>query len=90
MGTSAAIDFQPTGNGNAAITGDFVSLSAEVNPVIRVLNDNGISVTALYSHMLTESPRLFFMHFWADSNAMKLASALHDALANPNSASAKP
>jgi hypothetical protein len=90
MGTATAINFQPTGNGNAAITGDFALLSTEVNPVIAVLNENGISVTALHSHMLTESPRLFFMHFWADSNAMKLASALHDALAKTNSASAKP
>jgi hypothetical protein len=90
MGTATAINFQPTGNGNAAVTGDFVLLSTEVNPVIAVMNENGISVTALHSHMLTESPRLFFMHFWADSNAMKLATALHDALAKTNSSSPKP
>src|SRR5205807_9416104 len=65
MGTATAINFQPTGGANAAITGDFVLIGSEVNPVIRALRDNGIQVTAVHSHMLTEEPRLFFMHFWA-------------------------
>jgi hypothetical protein len=90
MGTATALNFQPTGAGKAAITGDFVLVASEVNPVIRVLNDNGIEVTALHSHMLTESPRLFFMHFWANADAVKLAKALNSALAKTNSASAKP
>ena len=37
-------------------------------------------VTALHSHMLTESPRLFFMHFWANDDAIKLAKGLRAAL----------
>jgi hypothetical protein len=86
MGTAAALNFQPTGSGKAAITGDFVLTAPEVNPVIRVLTDNGIAVTALHSHMLTESPRLYFMHFWANDDALKLAKALHNALAKTNSA----
>ncbi len=64
MGLATAINFQPTGGGKAAITGDFVMVASEVNAVIRALRDNGIGVTALHSHMLTEEPRLFFMHFW--------------------------
>src|SRR5258708_2661149 len=67
MGVATAINCQPTGGGRAAITGDFVLLAAEVNPVIHALRENGIAVTALHSHMLTESPRLFFMHFWANA-----------------------
>ncbi len=90
MGTATALNFQPTGEGKAAITGDFVLLASEVNPVIRVLNANGIAVTALHSHMLTESPRLFFMHFWANADGVKLAKALHDALAKTNSVPGKP
>ena len=80
MGLAQAINFQPTGGGKAAITGDFVLIASEVNPVINALRDNGIEVTALHSHMLTESPRLFFMHFWANDDAQKLARGLRAAL----------
>jgi hypothetical protein len=86
MGVATAINFQPTESGKAAITGDFVLLASEVNPVIKALNDNAIKVTALHSHMLTEQPRLFFMHFWANDDAVKLASGLHAALSQTNSA----
>jgi Domain of Unknown Function (DUF1259) len=86
MGLATSINFQPTGEGRAAITGDFVLLGGEVNPVIRALRDNGIAVTALHSHMLTDSPRLFFMHFWANDDALKLARGLRAALDKTNSA----
>jgi hypothetical protein len=88
MGTATSINFQPTGNERAAITGDFVLLGSEVNPVIRALRDHGIQVTAVHSHMLTESPRLFFMHYWANDNAVSLARGLRAALDKTNSAHA--
>jgi biotin operon repressor len=69
MGSAIAINFQPTGGGKAAITGDFVLTAKEVNPVAKALRDNGIEVTAIHSHMLDEQPRLFFMHFWANDDA---------------------
>jgi hypothetical protein len=81
MGMAIPLNFQPTGNGRAAITGDFVLLASEVNPVIRILRNGGIAVTALHSHMLEETPRLFFMHFWANDDAKKLATTLRAALA---------
>ena len=84
MGLAQAINFQPTGGGKAAITGDFVLLAGEVNPVMKALRENGIEVTALHSHMLTENPRLFFMHFWANDDALKLARGLRTALDNVN------
>jgi hypothetical protein len=84
MGVATAINFQPTGNGRAAITGDFVLIASEVNPVIHTLRENGIAVTAVHSHMLTESPRLFFMHFWANDDAVKLARGLRLALDKTN------
>jgi hypothetical protein len=84
MGVATAINFQPTGFGKAAITGDFVLRVSEVNPVIKALRNNGIEVTALHSHMLTESPRLFFMHFWANDDAVKLARGLRAALDETN------
>ncbi|QJR38095.1 DUF1259 domain-containing protein [Gemmatimonas groenlandica] len=80
MGVATVMNFQPTGGGKAAITGDFVMTAAEVNPVIRALRDHGIEVTALHSHMLDETPRLFFMHFWANANAVTLAAGLRAAL----------
>lgn len=84
MGVAHAINFQPTGGGKAAITGDFVLIASEVNPVIRALRDNGIQVTAVHSHMLVESPRLFFMHFWAKDDALKLARGIRAALDKTN------
>ena len=84
MGLATAINFQPTGSGKAAITGDFVLIASEVNPVIKALRDNGIEVTALHSHMLTETPRLFFMHFWANDDVQKLARGLRAALDKMN------
>jgi hypothetical protein len=80
LGVATAIGFQPTGGGKAAITGDFVLAGEEVNPVIQALRSNGIEVTALHSHMLNEQPRLFFMHFWANDDALKLARGLRSAL----------
>ncbi|MBX9842063.1 MAG: DUF1259 domain-containing protein [Xanthobacteraceae bacterium] len=80
MGVATAIGFQPTGGGKAAITGDFVMIGEEVNPVIKALRANGIEITALHSHMLTEQPRLYFMHFWANDDALKLARGLRAAL----------
>src|SRR4051794_14842842 len=80
LGAAIAINFQPTGGGKAAITGDFVLTNDEVNPVLKALRANGIEVTALHSHMLDEQPRLFFMHFWAVDDALKLARGLRAAL----------
>jgi uncharacterized protein DUF1259 len=80
MGTATALNFQPTGGGKAAITGDFVLLGSEVDPVLKTLRDHGIEVMALHSHMINDSPHLFFMHFWANDDAQRLAQALRGAL----------
>ena len=80
MGTAIAINFQPTGGGKAAVTGDFVLLGKEVNPIIKVLRSRGVEVTALHSHMIDDSPHLFFMHFWANDDALNLAKTLRAAL----------
>jgi Domain of Unknown Function (DUF1259) len=80
MGTGTAINFQPTGNNKAAIAGDFVVTAEELNPMISALRENGIEVVAIHSHMLEEQPRLFFVHFWANDDAAKLAKDLRAAL----------
>jgi hypothetical protein len=84
MGVATALNFQPTGGGKAAISGDFVLIASEVNPVIQALRSNGIEVTALHSHMLMEEPKLYFMHFWANDDAVKLAHGLRAALDKMN------
>jgi hypothetical protein len=84
MGVATALNFQPTGDGDAAVTGDFVMTAGEVSAVIRALASHDITITALHSHMLDERPRLFFMHFWATGNADALATALRAALDHMN------
>lgn len=84
MGTATALNFQPTGNGRAAINGDIVMTAGEVEGVIRALEDNGIAVVALHNHMLSEEPRLFFVHFWANDDAVQLARGLRAALDQVN------
>jgi biotin operon repressor len=84
MGSAIAINFQPTGEGKAAITGDFVLVAREVNPVLKALRENGIEVTALHNHMLNDQPRMFFMHFWGNDSLERLTAGLKAALAHVN------
>jgi hypothetical protein len=88
MGVATVINFQPTTEGKAAITGDFVLIDKEVNAVARTLRQHGIDVTALHNHGLMDSPRLFYMHFWATDDPRKLAQGLRAALEQTNSAKA--
>jgi len=84
IGMATAINFQMEG-ATAAITGDFVLLADEVNPVVRALTANGIAVTAIHNHMLYDTPRLFMLHFWAVNDPEKLATGLKAALKETNS-----
>ena len=80
QGSAIGINFQPTGGGKAAITGDFVLIGSELEPVLKALRDNRIEVTAIHNHMVDEQPRLFFVHFWANNDAKKLAQGIKAAL----------
>jgi hypothetical protein len=81
LGGAESINFQPLGGGKAAITGDFILVAREVNPVLRALRKNGIDVTAIHNHMLDDNPRMFFVHFWAQDDLAKLLTGLKAALA---------
>jgi hypothetical protein len=85
MGVVTVLNFQPTGDGKAAITGDFVLVDKEVNAVARALRQHGIDVTAIHNHGLQDTPRLFYMHFWATDDATRLAAGLKAALDQTNS-----
>ena len=80
MGLATVMNFQPTAAGRAAITGDFVLLGHQVNSVIRALQQHGITPTSLHNHLLDDEPRLFFLHFWAEDDALALARGLRAAL----------
>lgn len=82
QGVAESINFQETTAGQVATTGDFVLTAEEVNPVISALEEHHIQVTALHSHMLTEQPRLFFMHFWAAGNTESVAEGIKAALSH--------
>jgi hypothetical protein len=84
MGTGTGINFQPTGGGRAAVTGDFVLLGREVDPVMRELRGHGIEVTALHSHMIGEQPTIYFMHFWGVGPTSALATGLRAAVDKTN------
>ncbi len=86
MGAGTVINFQPTGNGRAAIAGDFAITGKEVGPVMKILEDNGVQPVALHSHALDDVPRLFYMHVWANNDAVKLAKVLRSAVDQTNSA----
>ena len=89
MGVVTVMNFQPTADGKAAITGDFVLIDKEVNAVAKTLRQHGIDVTALHNHGLMDTPRLFYMHFWANDDPARLAQGLKAALDQTNSVKAK-
>jgi hypothetical protein len=85
MGVVTALNFQALDGGKAAITGDFVLIDKEVNPVARALRQHGIDVTAIHNHGLLDTPRLFYMHFWGVDTPTALAEGLKAALQQTNS-----
>jgi len=89
MGVVTVMNFQPTADGKAAITGDFVLIDKEVNAVAKTLRQHGIDVTALHNHGLMDTPRLFYIHFWANDDPARLAQGLKAALDQTNSVKAK-
>lgn len=90
MGVSTALNFQPTGPNTAAITGDFLLMGNEVNAVAQALKANGIDVTAMHQHHLSEQPTVYYMHFWANGDPAALASGLRAGLDQINTAHLAP
>ena len=84
LGSANVINFQPTGDGRAAITGDIVALAGEVVPLITAMRSNNIEVTAIHNHMLDDDPRTFYIHFWAQDDALKLAQGIRASIEKTN------
>ncbi|MCB5906868.1 DUF1259 domain-containing protein [Streptomyces pinistramenti] len=88
LGATCAFNFQPVGGGRVALSGDFAMVAEEVQDVLRLLRRGGIKLVELHNHHLTETPRLFFTHFWAVGDAVELARALRSAVEAANVAPA--
>lgn len=80
IGTSTLLMFQPLGNNQAAAGGDFVLTAPQIAPVITALRAGGIRIVGVHNHMLDETPRLFYLHYWANGDALTIAATLRDAL----------
>ena len=81
MGVAEAMNFQGVAPGRLAATGDFVLLSSEVEPVMDALIAHGFTITALHTHMLSETPHLYFMHYWDVAATADVVAGLKAALA---------
>jgi hypothetical protein len=77
LGSWAAFKATPTG---AVVDGDLVLLDAEINPVISALQDHDFQITAVHNHLLNETPKIMYVHYWAQGSAPALAQALREAL----------
>ncbi|WP_327310906.1 DUF1259 domain-containing protein [Streptomyces sp. NBC_01243] len=80
LGSTSAFNFQPLGGGRAALSGDCVMRADEVPHVLKALRRGGIKLVELHNHHLSEDPRLFFTHFWAVDDGVRLARALRRAV----------
>ncbi|MER7988107.1 DUF1259 domain-containing protein [Streptomyces noursei] len=76
LGSTSAFNFQPLGNGRAALSADCCMVADEVQHVLRLLRTAGVQLVELHNHGLRDKPRLFFVHFWAVGDAVRLARAL--------------
>lgn len=78
------VAFEPLGK-DGMMMGDLVLRDTEVAPVMERLLAGGVEITALHNHLLGESPRLFFLHFWGYGGASELARGIRAALERTNS-----
>jgi hypothetical protein len=65
---------------NAAIAGDVAMLDSEVQPVLKALRKNGLSVVAIHNHMTGSNPTIYFLHYWGKGPAATLAGGFRAAL----------
>ncbi|MGW0766628.1 DUF1259 domain-containing protein [Streptomyces sp. NPDC002676] len=84
LGSTTSVNFQPLGAGRAALSGDLVMIASEVQPVLTALRRGGIELVEVHHHNLTDEPRLFFVHYWAVGQAVRLAEAVRKAVDTTN------
>ena len=75
MGLGSWAAFTP-GMDKTMVMGDTVLFQDEVNPVMSVALDNGLSVTALHNHFFYDEPKVYFMHISGTGSGENLATAV--------------
>ncbi|GGU79949.1 hypothetical protein GCM10010260_10120 [Streptomyces filipinensis] len=80
LGATTSVNFQPLGGGTAAVSGDLVMIANEVQPVLVALRRGGVELVEVHHHHLNDEPHLFFVHYWAVGDAVRLAAAIRRAV----------
>lgn len=80
MAYGSPVNVQLVGSGRAVATGDFSVPAAQVEPVRTALIAHGITVTAMHSHLVGETPRVYYLHFWADGTLDSVLTGLRAAI----------
>jgi hypothetical protein len=65
---------------DAMVAGDVAMLDREVQPVLKALRANGISIVAIHHHMTGTQPAVFFLHYYGTGPAERLARGVRAAL----------
>jgi hypothetical protein len=81
MELNAEASFHQTSPGKAVMIGEVTLTGNEVNTVADRLQQGGVEITALHKHIQDETPRLWWLHYWALGDPVHIARTLHSALA---------
>lgn len=73
-------------NEKAIVEGDFAMLESELQGVLKALRSSGIAITSIHHHMVNETPKIVFLHYWGTGSASHLAKAIKTALDNQSKA----
>jgi hypothetical protein len=84
LGLASPINFQRVSDQRWLSTGDFTVTAPQVQPIVRALTGARITITAIHSHMIGETPTVYFMHFWADGAPAQVLSGLKAAVKAAN------
>ena len=76
LGYASPVNIQAVDGTRAVATGDFAVTGAQVEPMLRAFAAHGITATALHTHMIGESPTIYFIHFWADGPLAQVVQGL--------------
>jgi hypothetical protein len=80
LGYGSPVNIQMVAADRAVATGDFAITGAKVAPLLQALAGHGITATALHTHMIGESPTVYFVHFWADGTLSDVTRGLKAAV----------
>ena len=80
LGYASPINIQAINGSRAVATGDFAVPGDKAEAMLRALATHGITATALHTHMVGESPTIYFIHFWADAPLAQVVAGLRAAI----------